>query len=74
VVQSQPRKNSSQDPISKTPLQKRAGEMAQMAECLPSKHEALSSTPVPQKKKKKKRKDNTLAPKYQHLWMLTSFT
>jgi hypothetical protein len=53
VVPSQAQANSSQDPISKTPSQKRAGRMAQVLECLPSNHEALSQTPVPPPKKKK---------------------
>jgi hypothetical protein len=34
----------------------RAGKVAQVVKCLPSKHEALSSNPVQQKKKKKKKK------------------
>jgi hypothetical protein len=32
---------------------KRAGGMAQVVECLPTKHETMSQTPVPKKKKKK---------------------
>jgi hypothetical protein len=34
--------------------------VAQLAECLASKHEALSSKPIPQKKKKKKRKEKVI--------------
>jgi hypothetical protein len=37
----------------KYPSPKRAGRMAQVLEHLSSKHEALSSTPVPHTKKKK---------------------
>jgi hypothetical protein len=49
--------NSSRDPISiKTQHKKRAGRVSQLAQCLPSKHEALSSNPSAAKKKKKKRK------------------
>jgi hypothetical protein len=54
-VRSQPRQQK-QDPISKkkNPTQKRAGRVAQVTvpACLPSKHEALSSTPSKHKKKK----------------------
>jgi hypothetical protein len=53
VVQSQPQANSSQDPISKIPNTKRANRVAQVTECLPSKHEALSTNPSITKKKKK---------------------
>jgi hypothetical protein len=34
----------------------RAGKVAQVVECLPSKYEALSSNPVLERKKKKKKK------------------
>jgi hypothetical protein len=37
----------------KCPTQKRAGEVIQVVECLPCKHEALSSKPNTAKKKKK---------------------
>jgi hypothetical protein len=47
--------NSSRDPISKCPSQKRVGGMAQVVECLLSKHEAQSSKPSIEKKKKKGR-------------------
>jgi hypothetical protein len=40
------------DPISKITRAKRVGGIAQAVECLPSKHKALSSNPMPQKKKK----------------------
>jgi hypothetical protein len=43
-----------QDPISKITREKRAGGLAQMANCLPSKHKALNSNPNMTKKKKKK--------------------
>jgi hypothetical protein len=39
----QPQENSSQDPISKTPSQKRAGGVNQVVEGLPTRCEALSS-------------------------------
>jgi hypothetical protein len=49
--------NSSQDPISKiSNRKKRVGGVAQMSECLLSKHEALSSNPSTIKKKKEKEK------------------
>jgi hypothetical protein len=45
-------RNSSSDPIlEKNPSQKRAGRVAQVKECLPSKREALSSNPLQKKKK-----------------------
>jgi hypothetical protein len=44
-----------QDPISKITREKRAGGLAQMANCLPSKHKAPNSNPNMTKKKKKKR-------------------
>jgi hypothetical protein len=53
VIQAQTGKK--QDPISKIFKTKRAGGMVQVAECLPSKCEAVSSNPSTAKKKKKKR-------------------
>jgi signal recognition particle GTPase len=44
-----------QDPILKITKVKRAGDMAQVVECLPSKHKTLSSNPLTIKKKKKSR-------------------
>jgi hypothetical protein len=52
-VQSQPWTSSSQDPILKVPITKRAGGEAQVAQYLPSKHETLCSNPSTVKKKKK---------------------
>jgi hypothetical protein len=52
VIQAQTGKK--QDPISKIFKTKRAGGMVQVAECLPSKCEAVSSNPSTAKKKKKK--------------------
>jgi hypothetical protein len=46
--------DSSGDPFSKNPSQKRAGGMVQVVEHLPSKHEALSSKAVTTKKKRRK--------------------
>jgi hypothetical protein len=43
-----------QDPIPKTTRAKRAGRMAQMVECLPSKREALNSNPSTTKTKQNK--------------------
>jgi hypothetical protein len=45
VVQRQPRQTVHGTLSCKYPTQKRAGRVAQMAECLPSKGEALSSNP-----------------------------
>jgi hypothetical protein len=53
MVQSQPRQIVHKS--LKYPTQKRAGGVAQMVECLSSKHEDLNSTPVPKKGKKEKR-------------------
>jgi hypothetical protein len=50
--------NSSQDPISKNPSQKRADGVAQIVENLPRKHEALSSNPSMTRKEKKERKNS----------------
>jgi hypothetical protein len=44
-----------QDSFSKTTRAKRAGSTDQAAECLPSKHEALSSNSHTSKKKNKKK-------------------
>jgi hypothetical protein len=60
-VQSQPEqivpeKNSSQK--KKKNHKKRAGGVAQMADCLPSKHEALSSNPSAKGKKKRRKNDS----------------
>jgi hypothetical protein len=49
---SQPWANTYWDTISKTPLQKKAGGVAQVVECLPSKCQALTSYPSPAKSKK----------------------
>jgi hypothetical protein len=53
TVWSWPWENSLWEPILKIPNTKRAGRVAQVAECPPSKHEALSSTPSTTQKKKK---------------------
>jgi hypothetical protein len=45
-----------QDPYPKILKQKTVGNMAQVAECLPSKQETLHSNPSTTKKKKKKNK------------------
>jgi hypothetical protein len=45
--------NSSPEPILKSPSPKRAGKVAQMVEHLPSKVEALNSSPNTAKEKKK---------------------
>jgi hypothetical protein len=42
--------------IPKSTKAKRAGGMAQVVKCLPSKHGALSSTPITNKKNKSKKK------------------
>jgi hypothetical protein len=42
--------------LEKTQDKKRADGVSQVVECLPSKHEALSSNPINTKKKKKKKK------------------
>jgi hypothetical protein len=47
--------NSSQDLSQKYPTQKRAGRVAEVVECLPSKGEVLSSNSSTTKKKKKRR-------------------
>jgi hypothetical protein len=47
--------NSSPELILKNPSQKRACGMAQVVDCLPSRHEALGTNPITAKKKKKKR-------------------
>jgi hypothetical protein len=47
--------NSSRDPISKNPSQKRAIGVVQVIEHLPSKHEMLCSNPSAAKKKKKRK-------------------
>jgi hypothetical protein len=52
MVRNQPQANSSQDPLLKNPSQKRAGGVAQVVECLSSKHEALTSNPSVAKGKK----------------------
>jgi hypothetical protein len=49
---SRPSPGKKQDLISKTIKAKRAGDMAQVIECLPSKDEALSSISSTAKKKK----------------------
>jgi hypothetical protein len=46
--------NSLKDPVSKNLTQKKADRVVQMVECLPSKHEALSSNSSAVKKKKKR--------------------
>jgi hypothetical protein len=45
--------NSSRDPISRKLITKKADGVTQVIECLPSKHEALSSKPQYYRKKKK---------------------
>jgi hypothetical protein len=55
-VQSQPRQIvCERHYLKNTQHKKRAGRVAQLVECLPSRHEALE----PQKKKKKKKKKST---------------
>jgi hypothetical protein len=49
--------NSSSDPFSKYPTQKRAGRVTQLAEHLPNKCEDLNSNSKPQYCKKKKKKE-----------------
>jgi hypothetical protein len=44
----------------KYPTQKRAGQVAQVVECLRTKHEALTSNPYTTKKKKKKKKNQNI--------------
>jgi hypothetical protein len=42
----------------------KTGEVAEVVQCLPNKHEALSSNPTSKKKKKKKGKKKTNNKKY----------
>jgi hypothetical protein len=60
------------DPISKITNRKRAGRVVQVVECLPSKHQALSSTPVPPKKEKKKKHNERAPPIF--IFLIPSYT
>jgi hypothetical protein len=61
VVQSQPRQIVLETLSRKYPSQKRAGGMAQVVACLPSKGEALSLNPSAAKKKKKRDEEDALS-------------
>jgi hypothetical protein len=54
VVHSQPGQIVHETHLKNNPTEKRAGRVAQVIECLPSKCETLSSNPSTIKKKKKK--------------------
>jgi hypothetical protein len=45
MVGSQPQQTAHETLCQKYPVQKRAGEVTQVVECLPSKHKTLSSSP-----------------------------
>jgi hypothetical protein len=51
MVQNQPEQIVQETLSEKYPTQKRAGGVAQVVECLPSQHEALSSNPCTTKNK-----------------------